>query len=66
MMIKTNVRRDEFPPRRELVPANIGYSEDKLPDKISAKVSGNHGAILKKDFHAVADAVREVVPLTKF
>ncbi|HWS34951.1 MAG TPA: alpha/beta hydrolase [Actinoplanes sp.] len=28
--------------------------------KISAKVPSNHGAILRKDFRAVADAVREV------
>jgi pimeloyl-ACP methyl ester carboxylesterase len=28
--------------------------------RVSAKVASNHGAILKKDFHAVADAVREV------
>src|SRR5215472_1066347 len=28
--------------------------------QISAKVASNHDAILKKDFHAVADAVREV------
>ncbi|WP_329240546.1 alpha/beta hydrolase [Actinoallomurus sp. NBC_01490] len=31
--------------------------------KISAKVAGNHGAILKKDFRAVAEAVREVAAL---
>ena len=31
--------------------------------KISAKVASNHGAILKKDFRAVADAVREVAVL---
>jgi hypothetical protein len=31
--------------------------------KISAKVASNHGAILKKDFRAVADAVREVATL---
>ena len=28
--------------------------------KISAKVASNHGAILKKDFPAIAGAVREV------
>ncbi|MER5639105.1 alpha/beta hydrolase [Kitasatospora sp. NPDC002227] len=28
--------------------------------QVSAKVASNHGAILKKDFHAVAEAVREV------
>jgi len=31
--------------------------------KISAKVASNHGAILRKDFHAVADAVREVAAI---
>ncbi|RAG85018.1 alpha/beta hydrolase [Streptacidiphilus pinicola] len=31
--------------------------------QISAKVPSNHGAILRKDFRAVADAVREVVAL---
>ncbi len=28
--------------------------------KVSAKVESNHGALLKKDFRAIADAVREV------
>ncbi|WP_224283526.1 alpha/beta fold hydrolase [Streptomyces sp. LS1784] len=32
---------------------------------ISAKVPSNHGAILKKDFRAVADAVREVAALDR-
>jgi pimeloyl-ACP methyl ester carboxylesterase len=31
--------------------------------RISAKVASNHGAILRKDFRAVADAVREVAAL---
>jgi len=31
--------------------------------KISAKVASNHGAILKKDFQAIADAVREVAAI---
>ncbi|MET7425667.1 alpha/beta hydrolase [Dactylosporangium sp. NPDC005555] len=31
--------------------------------RISAKVPSNHGAILRKDFHAVAGAVREVAAL---
>ncbi|MFE5211030.1 hypothetical protein [Streptomyces sp. NPDC056600] len=30
------------------------------PTNISAKVPSNHGAILRKGFRAVADAVREV------
>ncbi|MGW6972162.1 hypothetical protein [Streptomyces sp. NPDC054952] len=29
--------------------------------RLGAKVAGNHGAILRKDFRAVAEAVREVV-----
>jgi len=28
--------------------------------KVSAKVASNHGAILRKDFRAIAEAVREV------
>jgi hypothetical protein len=31
--------------------------------RLSAKVASNHGAILKKDFRAVADAVREAAAL---
>ncbi|MFH8660932.1 alpha/beta fold hydrolase [Streptomyces afghaniensis] len=31
--------------------------------RIAAKVAGNHGAILKKDFRAVADATREIAAL---
>jgi hypothetical protein len=31
--------------------------------KIGAKVASNHGAILKKDFPAIAEAVREVAAL---
>jgi pimeloyl-ACP methyl ester carboxylesterase len=31
--------------------------------RISAKVPSNHGALLKKDFRAIADAVREVAAL---
>lgn len=33
--------------------------------KISAKVAGNHGNILRKDFRAVADAVRELADTHK-
>jgi pimeloyl-ACP methyl ester carboxylesterase len=33
--------------------------------EISAKVASNHGAILKKDFHAVTEAVREVAALDR-
>ncbi|MFJ4539797.1 hypothetical protein ACIP39_28090 [Streptomyces tibetensis] len=31
----------------------------------SVKVGGNHGAILRKDFPAIADAVREVAALDR-
>ncbi|GAB3967315.1 hypothetical protein GCM10029978_034360 [Actinoallomurus acanthiterrae] len=33
--------------------------------EISAKVASNHGAILKKDFPAIAEAVREVAALDR-
>ncbi|GAB4056567.1 alpha/beta fold hydrolase [Catellatospora paridis] len=33
--------------------------------KISAKVASNHGAILRKDFRAIAEAVREVAALDR-
>jgi hypothetical protein len=33
--------------------------------KISAKVPSNHGSILKRDFRAVAAAVREVAALDR-
>ncbi|MFI5685593.1 hypothetical protein [Streptomyces sp. NPDC051636] len=33
--------------------------------KISAKVASNHDAILKKDFPAVAEALREVAALDR-
>jgi hypothetical protein len=33
--------------------------------KITAKVASNHGAILKKDFPVIAEAVREVAALDR-
>ena len=33
--------------------------------KISAKVASKHGAILRKDFRAIAEAVREVAALDR-
>jgi hypothetical protein len=33
--------------------------------QISAKVPSSHGAILRKDFRAVAEAVREVASLDR-
>ncbi|MGP4021607.1 hypothetical protein [Saccharopolyspora sp. 5N708] len=33
--------------------------------KIHARVASNHGAILRKDFRAVAEAVREVAALDR-
>ena len=33
--------------------------------KVSAKVTSNHGALLRKDFRAVAGAVREVAALDR-
>jgi hypothetical protein len=31
--------------------------------KVSVKVASNHGAVLRKDFRAIAEAVREVAAL---
>jgi len=46
---------------QEQIPTSLDAVTKRNPDiKISAKVASNHGAILKKDFPAVADAVREV------
>ena len=33
--------------------------------KVSAKVASNHGAILRKDFRALAEAVREIAALDR-
>ena len=33
--------------------------------KVSAKVASNHGAILRKDFRAIAEAVREIAALDR-
>lgn len=49
---------------QEQIRASLGQVVERNPNiKISAKVASNHGAILKKDFHAVAEAVREVAAL---
>lgn len=49
---------------RELVRASLEKVVERNPNiKISAKVSSKHGAILRKDFRAVANAVREVADL---
>jgi pimeloyl-ACP methyl ester carboxylesterase len=49
---------------RELVRASLEKVVERNPNiKISAKVASNHNTILKKDFRAVADAIREVAAL---
>ncbi len=46
---------------QELIRTGVNAVVERNPNiKISAKVSSNHDGILKKDFLAVADAVREV------
>lgn len=46
---------------QERVRSAVGAVTARNPNiKLSAKVPSNHGAILRKDFRAVADAVREV------
>ena len=49
---------------QELIRTGVNAVVARKPNiKISATVPSNHAAILKKDFHAVADAVREVAAL---
>jgi hypothetical protein len=49
---------------RESVRASLEQVVERNPNiKIYAKVASNHDAILRKDFRAVADAVREVAAL---
>jgi pimeloyl-ACP methyl ester carboxylesterase len=46
---------------QERIRASLDQVVERNPNiRISAKVASNHGAILRKDFRAVADAVREV------
>ncbi|MFI7004406.1 alpha/beta fold hydrolase [Nocardia sp. NPDC050175] len=48
---------------QELIRASLHSVVARNPNiTISAKVASNHDAILRKDFRAVADAVREVAP----
>ncbi|MEV0562173.1 alpha/beta hydrolase [Dactylosporangium sp. NPDC050588] len=49
---------------QERIRAGLGAVTERNPNiRISAKVPSNHGAILKKDFRAVADAARDVAGL---
>jgi hypothetical protein len=49
---------------QERIRAALGAVTERNPNiQISAKVASNHDAIVKKDFRAVADAVREVTAL---
>lgn len=51
---------------QERIRASLGAVTARNPNiKISAKVASNHGNILKKDYRAVADAVREVAALDR-
>jgi pimeloyl-ACP methyl ester carboxylesterase len=51
---------------RERVRASLDKVIARNPHiKISAKVASNHDAILRKDFRAVADAVREVAAINR-
>ncbi|QRP50377.1 alpha/beta fold hydrolase [Amycolatopsis sp. FDAARGOS 1241] len=51
---------------QERIRAGVGEVTDRNPTtKVSDKVSSNHGAILRKDFRAVADAVCEVAALDR-
>jgi pimeloyl-ACP methyl ester carboxylesterase len=49
---------------QERIRASLHMVVERNPNiKISAKVASNHGAILKKDAPAIADAVREIAAL---
>lgn len=49
---------------QERIRTSLDRVTARNPDiKVSEKVASNHGAILRKDFHAVAGAVREVAAL---
>ncbi|TCC61816.1 alpha/beta hydrolase [Kribbella pittospori] len=51
---------------QERIRASLDQVFERNPNlKLSAKVASNHGAILKKDFRAIADAVREVNALDR-
>ncbi|MET7991909.1 alpha/beta fold hydrolase [Amycolatopsis sp. NPDC005232] len=51
---------------QERIRAAVGAVTTRNPNiQVSAKVSSNHGAILKKDFRAVAKAVHEVAALDR-
>ena len=51
---------------QETIRASLDQAVDRNPNiRISAKVASNHGAILRKDFRAIAAAVREVAALDR-
>ncbi len=51
---------------QERIRASLDAVTARNPNiKISAKVASNHGAILRKDFRAIAEAVREVAALDR-
>jgi pimeloyl-ACP methyl ester carboxylesterase len=51
---------------QERVRTSLGLVTTRNPNiKVSAKVASNHGAILRKDFRAIAEAVREVAALNR-
>ncbi|MFD3457640.1 alpha/beta fold hydrolase [Streptomyces sp. NPDC058691] len=51
---------------QERIRAGLDAVTDRNPNiRISAKVEGNHGAILKKDYRAIAEAVGEVAALDR-
>ncbi|PDP88122.1 alpha/beta hydrolase [Glycomyces fuscus] len=52
--------------QQEIIRAGLDPVFERKPNiALSAKVASNHGAILRKDFRAVAEAVREVAALDR-
>ncbi|MGS2807540.1 hypothetical protein [Nocardia sp. MW-W600-9] len=55
-------KRDE----QEKIRGGLDAATSRNPNiRIGAKVPSNHGAILRKDFRAIADSVREVAGLDR-
>jgi hypothetical protein len=50
---------------QERIRTSLDAVTARNPDIKSVKVASNHGAILKKDFRATAEAVREVAALDR-
>lgn len=63
-MLATGGNLGGDPKLMERIRANLAPVVARNPNiRVSAKVVSNHSKILRKDFRAVADAVREIVAI---